>query len=436
MVDLVGVLSHLKPFKVLVAGDFMLDRYTKGAVGRISPEAPVPVLHVQSQHSLPGGAGNVALNLASLGAEVSVLGRIGPDQDGNLLKDLLHEYSINTNHLVIEEGFHTPIKNRLLGGGQQMLRIDFEKTHPIPDDLVALSLENLPDVDLIAISDYNKGFLTNALLQGLIAYGKKREIPIIVDPKGDDFTKYASATLIKPNLKEAYSASKCSSDAPLETVAKTLLKQSKAEQILITRSSDGLSLFSKDGAQTHFPVQAKEVQDVTGAGDTVLSILAMALANNLSSSVAARLSNIAAGIAIEKLGCALLTLGEIAERLLELDSSNKVFDERHLYALEQTLKGKDFTVLGIDSEDGMTTELFTTLKSLASQDEKLIVYIRNNHPDQNFVSLLASLHEVDFIVIKSESLAHLCDVIHPKCAYRFENNKLEPLESVAAIISS
>ncbi|HPE84940.1 MAG TPA: bifunctional ADP-heptose synthase, partial [Chlamydiales bacterium] len=292
MVNLIGMLSHLKPFKVLVAGDFMLDRYTHGKVGRISPEAPVPVLHVQREHSLPGGAGNVALNLASLGAQVFALGRIGDDLEGEHLKRLLFDQDINAQGLLTENNYHTPVKNRLMGGSQQMLRIDFEHTHPIADDLVRNVA--LPDCDLIAISDYNKGFLTPTVLAALIKHGKELGIPIIVDPKGEDFSKYKGATLIKPNLKEAYAASKLPLDSSLNDVAKALFNQSEAQQILITRSSEGLSLFSDDNTHTHFPVRCREVQDVTGAGDTVLAMLCMALANDLELASAAHLSNVAA----------------------------------------------------------------------------------------------------------------------------------------------
>ena len=429
MVNLIGTLSRLKPFKVLVVGDFMLDRYTHGKVGRISPEAPVPVLHVQKEETLPGGAGNVALNLASLGAHVSVLGRIGSDPEGDYLKRLLFDQNIDAKSLLIEEGFHTPIKNRLLGGSQQMLRIDFEVTDAAPDSL--FDDLKLLECDLIAVSDYNKGFLTPTLLDALIAHGHKLGIPIIVDPKGDDFSKYTGATLIKPNLKEAYLASKLSHEHSLQDVAQTLLDQSKAKQLLITRSSDGLSLFDQNGHK-HFPVRTREVQDVTGAGDTVLAMLAMALANGLNTSEAAHLANVAAGLAIERLGCAKLSLADIAERLLDLDVANKVFDEEHLYALEQTLFGKTFTILGLDSKQGMTTELFTTLKKLS--DDKLILYIRDDDPDSTFIELLASLHEVDFIVLSENSLSSLCERMHPTQSYLFESGKLESVASPAALI--
>ena len=407
----------------------MLDRYTHGKVGRISPEAPVPVLHVNKEQNLPGGAGNVALNLAAFGANVHLLGRIGPDNNGKELKALLEQEGIHTDLIACEEGFPTPVKNRLMGGTQQMLRIDHEYTHPFPND--DLDLSSLPDIDLIAISDYNKGFLTPNLLKQLIAYGKEKNIPVLVDPKGDDFTKYRGATLIKPNLNEAHIASKCSGS--LEEVTQILFKQCQAKMLLITRSKDGMSLFTPTDSK-HFPVRSKEVQDVTGAGDTVLAALSLALANDMTIEMAIDLANIAAGISIEKLGCARITLADIAERMLTLDATCKVFDEHTLYALTKALEGDDFTILGLDSGDELSTDAFKAIKVLKSKTNKLIIYIRDEHPDPDFIALLSALHEVDFVVIKSESLAHLCDELHPQSAYLFKSGALQTLEAAVSLL--
>ena len=434
MVGLVGVLSHLQPFRVLVVGDFMLDRYTSGQVERISPEAPVPVLHVSEEHILPGGAGNVALNLASLGAQVQLLGRVGDDAPGAQLKKCLRELQINPDGLIVEPEYKTPIKNRLMAGGQQMLRIDFEQTHDFPPKLLPPLHEHIDEVDLIAISDYNKGFLTPAMLEQIIQYGKQNNIPIIVDPKGIDFSKYRGATLIKPNKREAYLAAGCDCETSLETVADQLLTQTNANHILITRSGDGLSLFCSDRNHSHFPVRTREINDVTGAGDTVLAMLAMGMANQLDMAHAAQLANVAASIAVEKLGCARLSLSDIAERLLELDSSNKVFGEQHLYALKQVLTDQPFTVLGIDGDEGMTTVLLMNIHKLSHPGQKLILYIRCETPDEDFIHLLTKLQEVDFIILKSESLIHLCNEIRPTRSYILENDTLQSLDAISAIL--
>jgi len=430
MVKLVGIFSHFQPIDVLVIGDLMLDIYTTGKVRRISPEAPVPILHVEKEEHRPGGAGNVVLNLLSLGAHVKIVGRLGQDGAGFRLKDELGKEGADCSGLLFQKDFTTPVKNRLIAGAQQILRVDSEDIIPLPLSLEDQLIKELPalleDVQIVAISDYGKGFLSRRLLASIIQATKIKNIPILVDPKGDDFTKYAQATLIKPNLSEAYVAAKLPSTATLDEVAENILKISQTEKILITKSEAGMSLFERDGSRYDFPVRSKEVKDVTGAGDTVLAMLCMALGNQLDLKDAVQLSNVAAGMAIERLGCARITLSEMAHRLLEYDVINKIFDENHLFALSQALNDKRFTVLGLDETQELTASLFKSLKLLSSRDVdgKLIIYISDNHPDEEFISLLSSLSEVDFIVRKSESLQHLCDAICPHEVYIMENDQL------------
>lgn len=437
---LCGVLSHFRPVRVLVIGDFMLDTYTTGKIKRISPEAPVSVLHVRHEESQPGGAGNVVLNLLSLGAEVIAVGRIGSDRAGEHLQRILQKEGADTTHLVVQEGYNTPVKNRLIAESQQVLRVDFETiTAPsldIEHTILSQLASALEHVDIVAISDYGKGFLSHKLLQGTIALAKKNDCPVIVDPKGEDFIKYAHATVIKPNLTEAYAAAKLPFDVSLDHVAATLLSSCQVEKLLVTRSEAGMSLFDKEGERFDFPVHSKEVKDVTGAGDTVLAMISVALANDLDLTVGARLANIAAGIAIERLGCARVTLSDMAQRLLESDAENKVFDEEHLFALQRVLSGKRYVVLGIHSHQGMSTALFRTLKKLSVGDEKLIVYIRDNDPDAEFVSLLSSLSEVDFIVLQGNSLKNLSDNIHPLHVYVMEGTELVALEHPDLLLKS
>lgn len=440
MVKLSGLLRRFSPVKILVIGDLMLDTYTTGKIRRISPEAPVSVLHVQHEESRPGGAGNVALNLVSLGASVAILGRIGIDRAGSELNALLHQEGVDTSWLLHQEGYQTPVKNRLIADAQQLLRVDVENVTALPTELEQSILSQLPEalegIQAIAISDYAKGFLSKPLLQALITEGKRRQIPVIVDPKGEDFAKYSGAFLVKPNLSEAYAAAKLPQDRPLEQVASALLSQCAIELLMITRSSEGISLFGKHSAQLDFPVLPKEVKDVTGAGDTVLAMITLSLANQLEMQYGVKLANIAAAIAVERLGCARITLSDVAERLLEVDVENKIFDEEHLFALQQALKGKRLTVLGIHNTQGMTTSLFRTLRSLSSEypEDKLIVYMRDYDADDEFTSFLSSLNEVDFIVLKSESLKHLCDVMDPYRVFILENDDLIPLDHPAALL--
>ncbi len=441
MVNLLGSLSHFNPVKVLLIGDFMLDTYTTGKIRRISPEAPVSVLHVQKEESRPGGAGNVVLNLISLGATVSVLGRIGYDSAGEQLKESLMAEGAETEGLFLQKGFKTPVKNRLIADSQQLLRVDFEAFTPLPSTLEEVIIEKIPylleGVDIVAISDYGKGFLSKSLLKYIINCSREKNIPVVVDPKGEDFSRYDGATVLKPNLGEAYSAAKLAVEAPIELVAQKILQDVDVDQLLITRSEAGISVFNQEGEHFNFPVRLKEVKDVTGAGDTVLSMISVALANGLDIGCAAQLANVAAGIAIEKIGCARINLGQLAERLLEFNVDNKVFDEKHLFALQQALKEKRYIVLGINSIDGMTTPIFRTLKKLSSKDkdQKLVVYIKDTEPDEEFVALLSSLTEVDFIVLKCESLRNLCEMIHPAEVYHMENSMLISLEHPKELLS-
>lgn len=434
MVKLIGMLSRLGPVKVLVIGDFMLDAYTTGKIFRISPEAPVSVLHAHSEESRPGGAGNVVLNLCALGAKVIVAGRVGRDYAGEEIRSSLESQGVDVRGLLFQKRYKTPVKNRFIADSQQLLRVDFESITPLPEELEQELIQKLPDLmdecQIVAISDYGKSFLSNTLLGVIIEMAKAHHVPIIVDPKGVDFTKYRGATILKPNLAEAYAAARLPLDISLDEVAATVLKTCGVEQLMITRSQAGISLFKRSGERLDFPVRSKEVKDVTGAGDTVLSMLSVALANGLDIKYAAQLANIAAGMVIERIGCAQVSLSDMAERLMEFDEENKIFDGEHFFALQQSLKGKKCSVLSLESNQGMSTAIFKSLRKLAAKDPetKLVVYVRDREPDKEFISLLSSLSDVDFIVIECASLKNLCDLIQPAEVYAIENGKLVDLE--------
>ena len=333
-------------------GDFLLDAYTTGRVKRISPEAPVPILEVLKQESRPGGAGNAALNLAALGGKVLAVGRIGSDAPGKELQEALQEKEIDVAGLFMQEGYQTPIKNRLIADSQQLLRVDLETLAALSSEgeekTIHLLQTVIPTVQVIAISDYGKGFLSDSLLAAIIKAASLSSVPVIVDPKGINFSKYLGATLIKPNLAEAYSAAKLPLSATLDEVAHELLAVSKAKWLLITRSEAGMSLFDKQGHRIDFPVRSREVKDVTGAGDTVLAMLSLGMAIGLELPTAIQLANIAAGIAIERLGCVQVHIAEIAERLLKTDGQTKIFEDNQLYALQQVLKTKPYTLLVLE----------------------------------------------------------------------------------------
>lgn len=310
----VEAFRSLNPVDVLVIGDFILDVYTKGVVHRISPEAPVPVLLVSEESELAGGAGNVAASLQALGANVGIVGRIGDDVAGGKLLQLFPE------GLFEEKGFQTSLKNRLIAGGQQLLRVDREEVTPISKEMeqqiTAYISREIGKYDLVAVSDYGKGFLSEIVLKCIFYEARRHDIPVVVDPKGHDFAKYSGSYLLKPNNKEAYVAANCDFKAPIEKVAEKLFSQIDIENLLITRGEKGMILFTQDRVED-FPVPQKEVRDVTGAGDTVLAMLAFSIANRLTLDHSIALANIAASLAIEQIGCARIKLKEIAVKLLE-----------------------------------------------------------------------------------------------------------------------
>jgi rfaE bifunctional protein kinase chain/domain len=314
-------IHSIRPFRALVIGDFMLDSYTTGKVRRISPEAPVPILEVMKQESRPGGAGNVALNFAALGGQVEVVGRLGDDGEGDFLRTFLAKQGVGTQGFFSESGHKTPVKNRLIADSQQLLRVDLETVSPLSLSLEAKVLSFLekaiPQVGVVAVSDYGKGFLTPKILAEAIAISRRVGVPLIVDPKGTEFGKYRGAKVIKPNLGEAYTAAKLTSSASLEEVAQAILQMTESETLLITRSEAGISLFEQGKKRCDFPVQSREVKDVTGAGDTVLAVVGAALANGVEMQDAIAWANAAASVSIERLGCVQVTLAEISTRLLE-----------------------------------------------------------------------------------------------------------------------
>ena len=296
------IFQKIRPFRALLLGDFLLDMYTTGKVSRISPEGPVPIFEIVGEESRPGGAGNVALNLAALGGEVIAVGRIGNEAHGTHLRKTLEKKGVQTEGLLVQADYATPVKNRLIANGQQLLRVDQEKIEEIPISFAKEMMEKIEqllyNIDVIAISDYGKGFLSRTLLTFTLSEGKKRGIPVIVDPKGSDFTKYAGATLIKPNCLEAYTAARLPSGATLREVAFQIFEQAQGEWLLITRSEEGMSLFHRNGSQLDFPVRSKEVRDVTGAGDTALAMICLGMGTGIDLSSAIQLANIAAGIAV------------------------------------------------------------------------------------------------------------------------------------------
>ena len=296
--------------RVLVVGDVMLDRYWFGDVDRISPEAPVPVVKIARSEERPGGAANVARNVAALGAHAMLLSATGVDEAADALLRLLAIDGIHTSFLR-DAALKTTVKLRVIGRQQQLLRIDFET--PPPNELLASHLdafdERLADADALVLSDYGKGGLAHiaTMIERARAAGK----PVLVDPKGDDWDRYRGATVVTPNRSEFRQvAGRARDEADLTRRAQALREQLGVEALLITRSEEGMSLYSGDGALT-IPAQAREVFDVSGAGDTVIATLGALLAAGATLPDAMAIANEAAGIVVGKLGTAVAEPDEL-----------------------------------------------------------------------------------------------------------------------------
>jgi rfaE bifunctional protein kinase chain/domain len=301
--------------RVLIVGDVMLDRYWFGEVSRISPEAPVPVVKIEKVEERPGGAANVARNCAALGAKVSLLSVVGADEAGKTLARLMDDANIESS-LHEDTGLNTTVKLRVIGRQQQLLRIDFENTpdHEVLRGKLADFSARLADCDVVILSDYGKGGLTH--ITEMIRRAKDAGKPVLVDPKGDDYTRYTGATLLTPNRAELREVTgKWHNEAELVTKAQQLRESLDLTALLVTRSEEGMTLFSADGVRNEAAV-AREVYDVSGAGDTVIATLAVMLASGSSLDQALFLANRAAGVVVGKLGTATCSLDELKQSIL------------------------------------------------------------------------------------------------------------------------
>ncbi len=301
--------------RVLIVGDVMLDRYWFGEVSRISPEAPVPVVKIEKVEERPGGAANVARNCAALGARVSLLSVVGADEAGKTLAQLMSDANIESS-LHEDAGLNTTVKLRVIGRQQQLLRIDFENTpdHEVLRAKLADFSARLADCDVVILSDYGKGGLTH--ITEMIQRAKDAGKPVLVDPKGEDYTRYAGATLLTPNRAELREVTgKWQNEAELVAKAQQLRESLGLTALLVTRSEEGMTLFSADGVRNEAAV-AREVYDVSGAGDTVIATLAVMLASGLPLDQALFLANRAAGVVVGKLGTATCSLDELKQSTL------------------------------------------------------------------------------------------------------------------------
>jgi len=315
--DLLRTLEALGRPRVLIIGDLILDRYISGDVRRISPEAPIPILTAREREDRLGGAANVAANLRSLEAEVEMLGVVGEDGLGRRLVELLGEIGVETRGIVRDGERPTIEKTRLVSGVQQMLRVDWERSSPISPAVESALLAGLAQrvarAQAVILSDYAKGLLTPRVIESAIEAARARGIPVLVDPKGTDYARYRRATLVTPNRREAEEAvgRPLGDLSELPAFAKQILETAELDAAVITLGADGIFHYEQGGAQGRVPTMARAVFDVTGAGDTVIATMALALADKQPLAIAVRLANQAAGIVVGKRGAASTTRAEL-----------------------------------------------------------------------------------------------------------------------------
>ena len=420
---------------ILVIGDLMIDHYLWGSCDRISPEAPVQVVNVKKESSVLGGAGNVINNLVTLGSIVDVISVIGNDSVANELKSLLEKIDVPTSNLVVENNRKTSKKSRLIASQQQVLRYDMESIDDINENshkqIIQTLEKNIDKYSSIILSDYGKGVLTTNLTKEIIKIANKNNIKVLVDPKGKDYSKYKGSYTLTPNKKEAMEATNIDikDESSLIEALKSLKTQCELEVSLITLSEQGIAIF--DDELTIKPTVAREVYDVTGAGDTVIASIAFALGNNLDIKDAIYFANLAAGVVVGKIGSATTTLDEIYEYEYSLHKSNstshiKTFDEIKTLASKLHSQGKkivftngcfdilhvghvkylevaksygDVLILGLNA-DSSVKKLKGPTRPINTQDDRAYI--------------LASLESVDYVVIFEEETPYeLIKLIKP-----------------------
>jgi len=366
--------------QVLVVGDLMLDRYWHGDTSRISPEAPVPVVRVGNAEERPGGAGNVALNVAALGAQATVLGLTGEDEACEALRHMLQTAGVTCEFEQLP-GSATVTKLRVLSRHQQLIRLDFEDGFNNHDGSALLKRfkGRLAQAGVVVLSDYGKGTLRN--IPAFIQAAREKNIPVLVDPKGRDFEPYRGATLITPNMHEFETVvGSCHNDEEVAEKGAALMKKLDLQALLITRSEKGMTLLRQQHAPLHQATRAQEVFDVTGAGDTVISVLATALAAGEGLESAVAVSNLAAGIVVGKLGTAKVSVEELRHAMRDQNEVEKgVVDEAQLLSLvEEARVHGEKVIMTNGCFDILHAGHVTYLEQAAALGDRLIVAVNDD----------------------------------------------------------
>ncbi len=430
-------MKMLKDFtpNILVVGDLMIDHYLWGSCERISPEAPVQVVNIKKETTVLGGAGNVVNNLVTLGANVSVSSVIGSDDEGSELLAMLKEIDVDTNNIFIQDSRKTSKKSRVIAASQQVLRYDKESKENIEKESVKSIISSLQKVislyDIVILSDYDKGVLTDELCQEVINLAKENSVKVVVDPKGNDFSKYKGSYLLTPNKKEAIIATgmDIKDEDSLKQALIKLKQDCDLDISLITLSEDGIATY--DGEMKKFPTVAKEVFDVTGAGDTVIASIAFAISAKKSIEDVAAFSNLAAGVVVGKIGSATVTMDEIEEYEASLHKSTsdahiKSFDEI-TKVVERYKKNGKKVVFTNGCFDILHVGHVKYLQVAKSFGDVLIVGLNSDasvsrlkgpsrpiNISEDRAYLLAALEAVDFVVEFGEDTPHdLIKMISP-----------------------
>ncbi len=319
---LIKAVSRFNRARILVLGDIMLDQFVWGSVRRISPEAPVPVVQVESETSMLGGAANVLHNLIALGGRASLAGLVGDDEAGRQVVELLDQLDVGPEGIVVCSDRPTTVKTRVVAHSQQVVRVDRESRRPVArkdmDRLLRFLDDRLADVDAVVVSDYAKGVITARLMNHLRKQAKRYDRIVSVDPKVSNMRLYLGATVITPNHLEAASAVRVAPEGSdyVQRAGRLLLKKLQARCVLVTQGERGMTLFREDG-ETHIPTVAKRVYDVTGAGDTVISTLTLGLVAGLTPAEAAVVANFAAGVVVGEVGTSAVTAGRLMQAVEE-----------------------------------------------------------------------------------------------------------------------
>lgn len=455
--DLGTLIDSLAAARVLVVGDIMLDRFISGTVERISPESPVPVLRVDREAVMLGGAGNVLRNVIALGARASIIGVVGEDRAGGEVARLIAAEGAETNQVLRDPARRTTVKERYLAGAQQLLRADRESetalSEPLAAELVGAAKAALPVSDVLVLSDYGKGVLPPTVLASLIEAAQKAKRPVVVDPCGRDYAVYRGASVITPNQRELQDATgrTVSDDASAAEACRGLIEPGVSAAVLATRGERGMTLAQGDGTLRHIPAVAREVFDVSGAGDTVVAVLGAGLAVGGSLIEAARLANIAAGIVVGKAGTAVVRPGELrralhASALLEVDAkladqdsladqverwrrdglavgfTNGCFDllhPGHLHMLNQARQACDRLIVGLNSDSSV---------------RRLKGGGRPVQGETARAAVLASLSDVDRVVIFAEDTPlNLIEQLRPDVLIKGADYRLDQVVGAALV---